>query len=577
MFSFVLSLIVLSAMFTFISSAAFLIRSIKLRGREGMMYPFWIIILIIAILPLRFHVPAITDHFSYTDTAGITASNNISGQVEYSDANTTQDKSSSPIENKALTVKNLIVMKLRRMAAASAEYADDAAGVLFILWLAGALFSVASTVLKHVKTHRLMRCHSSVCQDKRILQTFECLQEKMHLRRKVEVRMFDIDLLSSPCTGGILKPILYISQNCTGLDSRKLECVLTHELTHIKRFDTASRLFCFLVVCVHWFNPTSYRVQSTFIEDCELSCDYSVIRGYGTGISPMYMEAIIDLAQHCSENCKSVFREKVSGGLFLNQPSGMTFLKRRYANMKNFKKDYPTVALIALFTVISAIGSMLALSSCSAIDTNTLGTAIKLSPPVDIMVRAYYDLDSEDYITPEMVDGITSVRLEAKTLSTGQTAVHFTVNGDNRFTSPLPTLAKVNYMEQLIMPGIGKYADTAPDDKIAGRFAAYYCIKDINNEELTQSDKNVMLADIPDLEKYGCVYMLDPFSTEREINKLTEHLGAAGLLEPWILSSTEFDASSFGYFENLETVEFVGLSPSEYNFPDNVSVYVTDE
>lgn len=577
MFSFILSLLVLSAMFTFISSAAFLIRASKLRGREGMMYPFWIIILIIAILPLRFDISPIADRFNYTDTFNVSTADTTSGQERDSNDDNAQDKNSSPIEIKASTAENLIVMKLRRMAAASSEYAEDASGLIFILWLSGALFSLASTALRHTKTQRLMKQHSSVCKDKRILQTFERLEEKLDLRRKVRVRMFDIDMLSSPCTGGILKPTLYISQNCTNLDSCKLECVLTHELTHIKRFDTASRLFCFLVVCVHWFNPTSYRVQSTFIEDCELSCDYGVIRGYGTGISSLYMESIIDLAQHGSDNCKSVFREKVSGGLFLNQPSGVTFLKRRYANMKNFKKDYPTTALIALFTVISAIFSILALSSCSAIDTNTLGTAIKLSPPVDIMVRAYYGLDSEDYITPEMVDGITSVRVESNTLSTGQTVVYFTVNGDNRFTSPLPTLAKVNYMEQLIMPGIEKYAGTVPDDKIAGRFAAYYCIKDINNEELTQSDKNVMLADIPDLEKLGCVYMLDPFSTEREINKLMEHLGAAGLLEPWILSSAEFDASSFGYFENLETVEFVGLSPSGYNFPKDVSVHISDK
>ena len=65
MFSFVLSLLVLTAMFTLISGAAFLLRKTLLAGREGMMYPFWVIILLIAAFLENFaDLPAVIHAFN---------------------------------------------------------------------------------------------------------------------------------------------------------------------------------------------------------------------------------------------------------------------------------------------------------------------------------------------------------------------------------------------------------------------------------------------------------------------------------------------------------------------------------
>ena len=60
MFGFVLSLVVLSITFSLLSGAAFLWRRTVLRGREGLMCPIWIIVLVVSVVPLRFNMNGTT-------------------------------------------------------------------------------------------------------------------------------------------------------------------------------------------------------------------------------------------------------------------------------------------------------------------------------------------------------------------------------------------------------------------------------------------------------------------------------------------------------------------------------------
>ncbi len=574
MFSFIFSLLVLSLCFGITAGMAFLLRRTVFHGREGMMYPLWIILLIILLIPLRFNLSPLfypsaelqnNDYRAddYTPTEKI-----VSENADYENIMPTPKQIEVKTEKPAGTlVKTLTI---------GAKYVDNAASALFIIWITVASISFGRTLVQYVRANKLMHCTSAPCTDRLTLRKIEEITKRMNIRRPITVRIFEHESLSAPCVSGIFKPVLYLEPGCLELGERKLDCVLTHELTHIRRLDIAGKLLCAFVCAVHWFNPTVYIVRRAMNEDCELSCDYSVIRTYGNDIGALYMGAILDFAKRYSDKCRLICNERYGAGLFISPTSGVQFLKRRYANMKNFKKNRFLTALIAIFSVITLLLNTVTLSSCSDITVKSADVAVDLTPPLDAMMRAYFALGENDLITAEMLDGITSLKVQAETLSDGRILAAFTVNGSNAFTRALPDLMQVNYFENVILPTLFEYGEQFPDEKIGYRFMAYYNLDSLDIPEMTEVERKELLNRVPLLEEYGELYVLDPTSTQRELAKLINFLDKAGLIDGWFLDSSEFDASCFGYFTNLWEVEFVGLTPVGYDFPEDISLIITE-
>ncbi|MBQ2707059.1 MAG: M56 family metallopeptidase, partial [Clostridia bacterium] len=430
MFSFVLSLLVLTAMFTLISGAAFLLRKTLLAGREGMMYPFWVIILLIAIVPLKLNIPVPMPEVPDLPPAEPSAELVYTGDFSEIDR-IGELYAVPPVSGAAVhSEETRLAADLRRTLVHIGRYADTIAIVAFILWMSGALFHFIGSMTSYVNTRRLMRLNSVSCHDARLVRLLGECRAAVGLRREVELRLFAVDSLCSPCVCGIVHPTLYLEPGCLKLDDRALSCVLIHELTHIRRFDIAIKLFCLFAAAVHWLNPTSRKVQQALFEDCELACDYSVVRIYGNKISGPYMSTILDFVERFSEGSRLVGQSGTGSGLFISEATGAAFLKRRYANMKNYRKDRLATVITGAFTAVCAAANILALSSCSGITPGALSGAIDLTPPVEQMVRAHYGLSADDFITPEMVDGITSLKVEVNEQYANHILVDFTVNGN---------------------------------------------------------------------------------------------------------------------------------------------------
>ncbi len=573
MFSFVLSLLVLSLIFSLACGVAFLIRKTLLRGREGIMYPVWIAILIISVLPLGINVPTRTAAIEYSQTE---ADFNSEAEIAQVSAGTHADSTatvSTPISVSEAKNANHFIYKLRRAMATHVESINEISIALFALWLSGATIGFVRALCKYTDSKKLMLANSSVCGDERIIQILDKLRQKMKIKRHVKLRIFDIESFMSPCICGFIFPTLYIEPGCLSMSDKELECVLTHELTHMRRFDMIAKLFCLFVTSVHWFNPSAKRVREAVLEDCELSCDYSVVKMFGRDASGMYMGTILDFTERYSKQCKLIFKDGMSCGLFASEPSGAAFMKMRYANMKSYRGGRLMLVLSSVFAAACIALNIFALSCSSTVTLSTFGSAIKLSPAFDIMLRAYYDLDSNDYITPEMVDGIKSISVSVNREYDDRILVEFTVNSDSRITRPLPQISQTNYTENLMLaalwehgennPGTDKNGNSVYDLSHYKHFKAYYVLTDISTIEE---------GSVPDGLK-SC-YVLDTMSSDRELDDLHSVLGEVGLLDAWTITSTEFDVSSLGYFTNLESVEFIGLTPVGYEFPTGVKVTV---
>lgn len=578
MLNITVSLVILTLAFSLVAAGAFSVRRRLFAGREGMMYPFWVILLAITLLPIRAELP----DANTVSAESLWKSNVIMVEPDWLTVTEsgviTADGKFVPGESVSEVSSFMIGQRVRRFLAASAKTVSDAATAVFILWMAGAVISFSRVAVSYKNTRRLCFANSRGCTDSRLLACCEDICRQMKIRRRITVREFDIDAMVSPCVMGVFRPVLFVDAGTASMDGDGLRYVLAHELTHIKRNDMVIKLFCLFAASVHWMSPMSSRVVDAVMEDCELSCDYGVLRMYGSSVSGVYMGAILDIARRCSEGYKRMTGERYAGGLFAIRTGSVSFLRRRYENMKNYKKDRASLCIAAIFCGLSLLFTTMAISACADVNEAALDSAIKLDLPFDAMMRAYYGLGPDDSITPEMLDGIDSLTVTAVIYGERITA-EFTVNGEFTARALLP-VAPSDYYESVMLAAIETYS--ADDQSNANRFKAFYTLDNEHViEQLVSSQYGGVMSEymsshhlISAAERYESFYMLDPYTTDRELNALRAILESAGLYEAWTLDSYSMDCSSLGYFDNLDSVEFVGVTPVGFTFPEAVTVSV---
>ncbi len=103
------------------------------------------------------------------------------------------------------------------------------------------------------------------------------------------------DKVTSPAVYGIFRPKIIIPLSAK---NSRLSYVLLHEQAHIRRKDNLKRYAAFLTVFVHWFNPLAWLFLKSFLADCELSCDESVLSRCGEKNKKEYATALLDFKEN---------------------------------------------------------------------------------------------------------------------------------------------------------------------------------------------------------------------------------------------------------------------------------------
>lgn len=100
------------------------------------------------------------------------------------------------------------------------------------------------------------------------------------LKRRVRIKVSD--KIDSPLTYGIFRPVILLPKNIYTCDGKTAEYILSHELSHVKRFDVLYKLFAVLAASLHWFNPLAWVMLVLASRDIELFCDEEVILAAGS-------------------------------------------------------------------------------------------------------------------------------------------------------------------------------------------------------------------------------------------------------------------------------------------------------
>lgn len=175
--------------------------------------------------------------------------------------------------------------------------------------------------------------------------------------------------LPCPMALGLLRPAVFLPE---GVEDRgRLEDILRHELTHLRRRDLLYKWCAAVVTSLHWFNPLMPVFRREMARRCELACDEAAAGGLSPAERRRYGETLLSLAA-----------APPKGLVVTTLCEEKEHLKERLVALVNMKKRGP--AALALTLCITVL-----LGSCAMIGgTATVTPGPEAPPPAETQTPA---------------------------------------------------------------------------------------------------------------------------------------------------------------------------------------------
>ena len=170
--------------------------------------------------------------------------------------------------------------------------------------------------------------------------TIYLLKRRLKNAALIKDNLYEADDLKTPFVLGYLNPKIYIP---AGLKPEEKDYIILHEQTHIRRKDHIVKLFAYLMLCLHWFNPLVWVAFVLMGADMELSCDERVLKEFGSGIKKDYSASLLSF---------STGRRIINGSPLAFGEDGV---KARIKNVLNFKKPSRVIIIVAV-VLAAAVG-----------------------------------------------------------------------------------------------------------------------------------------------------------------------------------------------------------------------------
>jgi beta-lactamase regulating signal transducer with metallopeptidase domain len=160
-----------------------------------------------------------------------------------------------------------------------------------IVWLIGALGVLLRNALAHVGLIRWVR-KSRPDLSPAWAATLRAAASEAGFRRRV--RVLESDHTTSPCTFGLVRPVVLLPAAGAGWPEAQRRFTLLHELAHVRRLDYLTTQVSSMACAVHWCNPLVWfaAIQARKLQ--EQACDDVVLNAGGTPSD--YAQFLVGLA-----------------------------------------------------------------------------------------------------------------------------------------------------------------------------------------------------------------------------------------------------------------------------------------
>lgn len=170
--------------------------------------------------------------------------------------------------------------------------------------------------------------------------SYVILYKKVQTAVLLKDNIYKSENVGSPFVFGIIFPKIYIPFN---MDEKEAFYVISHEKTHLSRWDNLWKPLGFLLLTVYWFNPFIWLAYVLFCKDIEYACDEKVIKGLPPSQKVDYAQTLLSL---------SVGKKSVSA---CPVAFGEIDVKRRIGLVLNYKKPAFWVIIISLVLCVALI------------------------------------------------------------------------------------------------------------------------------------------------------------------------------------------------------------------------------
>lgn len=164
------------------------------------------------------------------------------------------------------------------------------------------------------------------------------LKKQLKTAVRTESCVFESDRVTMPMVLGLFHPAIYLP---FGLAAKEKGYILTHERTHIRRWDYQVKLLSFFILALHWFNPLVWAAFLLMCKDMEMSCDERVLKELGMDEKSGYSMALLRFTA-------------TKSGVMLPMAFGESNTKSRIRNVLNYKKTAFWISAAAVFGLVAA-------------------------------------------------------------------------------------------------------------------------------------------------------------------------------------------------------------------------------
>lgn len=159
-----------------------------------------------------------------------------------------------------------------------------------IIWLGVAVGLLVRKIVGYARFMKAMKQESRAVLDGPTLAVLQSVSEAMGVKKRV--RVCTNELARAPMLAGFVQPMIVLPSEAA--PPCELTLILRHELTHACRMDFLYKWLVEIAVCLHWFNPLVYWVRKQVNQDCELSCDESVLSCLDSEQRQIYGETLLN-------------------------------------------------------------------------------------------------------------------------------------------------------------------------------------------------------------------------------------------------------------------------------------------
>ncbi len=277
-----------------------------------------------------------------------------------------------------------------------------------LIWFIGVLVVLLYFFISHLLFRKNIVKDGKKLMDEQILSLWRKKAKKYGVKEEIPILLSDE--VNTPFTLGLFEKSMILFLPRKEYNQEELTLIFDHELLHIARSDTRTKLFLDFFAAVTWFNPLSLIARKKTAQDLELSCDETLLNHADERTRSLYAELLL-------KNAGS------SPGYTTCLSAAASTLRYRLKNVVKPSRRYfgGLVVSIAIFLLVMSLGALSLTEDRSTIKEKVFdpipmtfrtiqldARGLKDQSMKDIQVYAWKEKELQDYLSSLPVKKIYS-------------------------------------------------------------------------------------------------------------------------------------------------------------------------